>query len=865
MARSNLLHAHGPQPRAVTFCRRPATALGLGLLLITLVLTPLLFSSSTLGAFEFPKVMLLTLTAILTLAIGLCALFQPPSAEVRRKKSAVRGWGSAIVSGALGTSYAVLGILYSAVCRRPLSLGFVLFLVSAAVSTAASINPLTSLLGTHESHAGLWTVAVCTILFFAVRGLCRNFTDARLLLGGCVVAAAPAAAYALLQVASLDPITWAGLSGVGDFLRPFGPLGHPNFLAAYLVMTLPLTIHFAGRAAARRRWIACSVLALIALASGLAIALSVSRAAWLALGCVVLVLLVRAVGARRWRAAADLALLPVGGAVLACLLAWGGDHPLLTALRQRLSHLGDSVSRQHIWETGLAIYRDHPILGCGPDTFQLAFSPKRSLAYWQVEWNLTPARAHNEAIHVLATQGLVGAGALLVLLAGLVCAGVRAWRRAPAEARPLLLAIFAGTLGFLVQNAFGYTVAACGALFVTFAGLLARFGEEGADDVPELPLVRCRWSIVGLVCAGVLAVVVFTLEFIGPNRDALRAVIAGVVLLAALGATGWALLRVAAMGDTAILPAAVPTPEGLSAWSVGWRRAANWGVWIGAAALIFVAVLRPLHANVLCGTADRHFVVNPREAVAMFAEAAFEDPLRELSWSKLGAAAQVAGFKVANLDERRGLFRLARTALERACRLSPLNAYHHANLGHFLGRQAQLRCANVQDAYEAFERALTLDGRNVNFYADAANAALSVKDWGKARVYAERGVDLDPQFAPTRAQLGYLALMDKRYADAAKLLREANHAEWHGETSARVIALANLATAYTHLQWYEGAADVERQALELAPHFVEVRCNFAGALERLGRRTEAAAEYRRVLEDAPEHRGAKAGLARLGG
>src|SRR5207244_3408898 len=120
------------------------------------------------------------------------------------------------------------------------------------------------------------------------------------------------------------------------------------------------------------------------------------------------VLLVGAVGARRWRAAAALALLPVGCvAVLAGLLAWGGDHPLLTTLRQRLGHLGDAVSRQHIWETGLAIYRDHPVLGCGPDTFQLAFGPKRSLAYWQVEWNLTPARAHNEAIHVLATQGLV--------------------------------------------------------------------------------------------------------------------------------------------------------------------------------------------------------------------------------------------------------------------------------------------------------------------------------------------------------------------------------------------------------------------------------------------------------------------------
>src|SRR5262245_54802775 len=150
MARSHLTHANGPRLRAVTFCRRPATAFGLGLLLITLILAPLLFSSSTLGAFEFPKIMLLTATAIFALALGVCALVRPrdpaPAAE-----------------GSPSSAFAVR--------RKPLSVGFALFLLSAAVSTAASISPLTSLLGTHESHAGLWTIAVYTMLFFAVRGL----------------------------------------------------------------------------------------------------------------------------------------------------------------------------------------------------------------------------------------------------------------------------------------------------------------------------------------------------------------------------------------------------------------------------------------------------------------------------------------------------------------------------------------------------------------------------------------------------------------------------------------------------------------------------------------------------------------------
>src|SRR5262249_30941818 len=122
----------------------------------------------------------------------------------------------------------------------------------------------------------------------------------------------------------------------------------------------------------------------------------------------------------------------------------------------------------------------------------------------------TPGRAHNEAIHILATQGLLGGLALLVLLTGLVVAIVRAWRRSPQGDRPLLLAVGAGTLGFVVQNLFGFTVAGCGTLFVTFAALLSRFTaaieveETAAGPVPFAP---------GVVVAGLLALLVFAVNY----------------------------------------------------------------------------------------------------------------------------------------------------------------------------------------------------------------------------------------------------------------------------------------------------------------------------------------------------------------
>jgi O-antigen ligase/tetratricopeptide (TPR) repeat protein len=831
--------------------RSPWGALGLGLLLVFLALSPLLFSTATLGAFEFPKVSLLTLTAILLIALGLCAALRPRPAAARD----AAGWREGLFG----------------LWRKPLLLGVLLFLLSAAASTAASISPITSLLGVHESHAGLGTVAGYAVLFFAARGLCRGYRDARLLLTGCVLAAAVAAAYALLQFARLDPIPWAGRSGVGEYVRPFGPLGHPNFLAAYLVMTLPLTLYLARRAAAEGRGLACGALALIALASCAAVTLSVSRGAWLALACVALVLALGAFVARQWRVAALALGLPVGGASLLLGLAYlGGENALLQALRQRVEGLGESPGRQHIWEAGLALFRDQPWLGSGPDTFQLAFGLKRTAAYWEVEWDLTPARAHNEALHVLVTQGVVGAAALLLLVVGLGVAAVRAWRRAPSEARPLVLAVSAGVVGFLVAGVFGFTVAACGGLFATLAGLMSRLGE--ADAAPEGPGRRALWFPVGLAVAVVLAGLVFTLNFGGEaNADPLVLAVAAGVIGAALVLTTWAVIERQKNEERRQKTEARQKARSLSSFFFLpssffplCRRVAVAAVWAGAGAVIVASVLRPVQANMLCCAGESLLDTRPRDAVQAVACAVLLDPTKELHWTKLAAVAEATAGKVFLREERRELFRMARTALGRATRLSPLNAYHHANLGKVLGKMAREGFASADEAYAAFDRALGLDGRNVTFYADAAFAALGVEDLARARQYAALGSELFPRYAPTRAYLGYLTLREGRYAEATTLLCEANAGEWHDRASERPLALANLGTAYLKLRLFEQSADASRQALALAPRLTEAGCNLGVALELLGRPDEAAAAYAQTLQYAPGHPKARERLERLG-
>jgi O-antigen ligase/tetratricopeptide (TPR) repeat protein len=455
-----------PAPETAPVADR-AGALGRGLLFLHLLLSPLVFSRATLEVFEYNKVALLLLTAVALVALGVAAGI----ARFRQLTAgAKRDW-----------------------CE-PIGLGLLLFLVSAVLSTALSISPRTSFYGADESFAGLQTVAAYTVLYFATRICFRTADEGRRLLAATVIASAVVSLYAVVQVAQLDPIRWTDVSGYGPYVRPFATLGHPNLLGAYLVMALPITAFFALRVLRQRRWwSSAALMALGALAVGV-IVLTLSRGAWLALGAVAgtaLVLRGRAAGSgdprrapgdarparkRLALAAAVLTLTVLGG----CLLAGPGFRH---GLAQRARYLTDAANRQYLWRASVVIFREHPLVGCGLDTFELAFVGKRPPAYWQLEWNSPTPKAHCEPLQVLATQGLVGGLALAALAFGLVRAGWRAMRLD--RDRYFVVALVAGIVGFCVQDLFSFTVAGTGTLFVTLAALLSRQAEDGAATASD--------------------------------------------------------------------------------------------------------------------------------------------------------------------------------------------------------------------------------------------------------------------------------------------------------------------------------------------------------------------------------------------
>ena len=798
------------------------------LLFIHLLLSPVVCSKSTVEVFEYNKVAVLLVTGL-----ALAAACFP--------------WRLRLP-------------------RDLISWGVILFFASALVSTFTSLTPWTSLFGAHESFAGIFTILAYTVLYFGTRALVRNATDARRLLGASVIATAVVSTYAIMQVANLDPIHWERVSGFGPYVRPFATMGHANFLAAFLVMAFPLTEYATLRAWERCNWSAAAVFALVGGLSWAAIALSISRGSWLALAVTACVL---AFGSRRYAVSIGVRAMFAGLVLMALFVATPDGTVIARSMLQRVQYLSEAATRVEIWRIALRIFAAKPLVGCGLDAFQYAFAQQRTVAYWLVEWNGSPIKAHNEALHILATQGLLGAAAVLVITGGIGVMFHRAWRYATSETRPLFLAVFAGVIGFYVQNMFSFTVVGCGTLFITFAAILSRLGEA-PENFTE-PDSR-RMYVLTLIVAAVLGGVA-----IFHNIDQWRLGPSALILIA-FGLTSYCL---AWLEDPSPAHSMTSLYARAKDGSLLVQLAVKGVVWSLALVLIWYGVVLPHKASQFCrngsdlaaqittykGEAARrmgHLAMTALErAIAL-------DPTRELYYIRLGATAQHAAKHGAEPDERRERFNVAFRAFERAVTLVPANSYSHANLGRLLGDMARdapdpAQAHDLaQRAFTAFDRALALDRNNAYFYRDAATAALDLGDLERARFYALAGADKYPQFGAVRAQLGRIAMIEGRDDDAVAEFDIALAGAWYDDVRSRLSTLTYLATARNRLGHHIEAERAAREAVALDPAHTEAHFVLGQALAGQGRHKEAIRIFRGVLRAKSDHEGAHNALRALG-
>ncbi len=334
---------------------------------------------------------------------------------------------------------------------RSLAILLLSYIGIAVIATLVSDVPFISFVGSYEKGQGL-AMLLHYVLFF---GLLLNLftkTDRQRLFGTVTISALLVSLYAVLQGLGFDPLNTVWNSSTLNG-RVFSTLGHPNYLALWLVITLPLSCAYFFQVFVAKKVFGTLVASLSVLFQVLALLLSLSRAAVIAL--LLAVVLVAAIylwfhARKRWVMIA-LAL----GALLTITVFWSGGGE---ALRFNEANSSSINSRLILWQDTWRMISERPWLGYGLDTYSVFFPrfKSRELLYLE-DWSQNADRAHNFILDTAQSIGIVGLVAFLSLLIYLSFLGIRGLkdRQSNSGAAFILLVTFWAYLG---ANLFGFSL-----------------------------------------------------------------------------------------------------------------------------------------------------------------------------------------------------------------------------------------------------------------------------------------------------------------------------------------------------------------------------------------------------------------------
>lgn len=388
---------------------------------------------------------------------------------------------------------------------RRLTLGAMFALALATVAaTLTSVDPVRSLTGApYRGQGALFTLIGIAFAFSIVAGVQSRRQVNRIVLA-LLAPSIPVVVYALLQAGGWDFYPWRLEAGAASY-RVFSTLGHPSFLAVYLVMIVPLTAaeavrclsggHAPGNGGRQT-----------GLFSGRRPAVVSGRTADSAIGLLLLLLLAGQVTTLLWteRRAGLLGLLAAGltfallstrfwlprqkvgaGAIIlllaALILTGASDAPTAGRLADlRSDPYGTATQRVLVWETAGRLLRENPtrlVTGFGPSTLDLVMAGHRPPALDELVGDAPFDHTHGAAWEALTTTGLFGLLAYFGLVFTVLAQGLMAMGLLPdgRAIRRLLLASACGAVlgaAALALTAGSWTLALPGGLLGAIAGLL---------------------------------------------------------------------------------------------------------------------------------------------------------------------------------------------------------------------------------------------------------------------------------------------------------------------------------------------------------------------------------------------------------
>ncbi len=464
----------------------------IGLLVAAVTIIPLFFDIRLYSVFDLSKVTILYLLTIMILSLwAVILIFRP---EIRPTRTA-------------------------------LDMPLLAYLIVFIISSALSINPIMSFLGTYKRFEGL-SSTVCYLLIFYVT---VNFVTTKkrlyLLIIALVAGATVSSVYGIAQHLGFDLFKWSTF----QTWRVFSTFGNPVFFSAYLVMTLPLSIVLFFNLPFQKsegRHLPCApatwtffVLSLIIYTT---FWLTNTRACFVAmLGSIFpfLVLVFPKNTSERYRFGVLIISFIVLGLffnvryetsiikhkhettlvkyftedaqsadnhdghpseqknVVERPLAFENTHSKpRPQIARRYPVNGSSFSRIFQYLAAIEIIKDHPILGIGPDTTGIVYQRNLAKVFSVEEGDYgfqfpRQDRIHNDVLDITVTRGFIGLATYIWLLTAFGVYIIKNYHPLTKQYKIALLGLLSGILCYLIQNEFSFGNTPIATIFWLLMGL----------------------------------------------------------------------------------------------------------------------------------------------------------------------------------------------------------------------------------------------------------------------------------------------------------------------------------------------------------------------------------------------------------
>lgn len=268
---------------------------------------------------------------------------------------------------------------------------------------------------------------------------------------------------------------------------PFGPFVNRHNFAAYMEMTLGVTLGllFSGAVERDKRLLYFTGIALM----GVALLMTQSRGGLVSfvasLGFLtVLWLFKQDSKGREIKASGKTILAGIGIAVaFIVLLLWGvayiGEDTSLTRFAEQQKIDDPTSSRTEIWKTSVKMIAARPILGWGLGAYGVSYTQ-----FDERNGISRPEQAHNDYLQVLADAGIIGALLGVFFIGSLFYQGWMRRKTKDVFRRGVAMGALTGCFSLLVHSFFDFTlhITAVGLLFLTCVTLATINGRVDDPD-----------------------------------------------------------------------------------------------------------------------------------------------------------------------------------------------------------------------------------------------------------------------------------------------------------------------------------------------------------------------------------------------